>query len=325
MSASEAHGGYKRALGDLAPIPKEGIHTIRVLYLEDPRLPAFGAARRKALYARTEGLLKSWYGYSAEFKEVRAESLEKFFTDEKSAGALSFAKNASQIGHDDIDLSKAAHRKKLRKIIEEDVERRSMEQLKEYFDIPENADKNVAAAIAQQTFMSRLSSVRAITVAGGETFFSKRHRITQAFAYWHSVMSELGEADFILTNSSIVGADTSMPIYVISRGGITNGFVTQSVLNAYGAVGMVGLFPFLSDDPFFLEHRGKVEESEREDLIATFWMHELGHFFLRAEEMYGEPGCVHAAPIGLKTLQRYRAIKQSANTCTRKPKPLKRL
>jgi len=88
---------------------------------------------------------------------------------------------------------------------------------------------------------------------------------------------------------------------------------------------MVGLFPFLSDDPFFLEHRGTVEESEREDLIATFWMHELGHFFLRAEEMYGEPGCVHAAPVGLKTLQWYRAIKQGANTCTRKPKPLKRL
>ena len=73
-------GARYEALPALKPIPKDGVHELRVLYLEDERVPGLDAAGRAALYRRVQALSGRWLGYRIRLREVGARDLRAEFS-----------------------------------------------------------------------------------------------------------------------------------------------------------------------------------------------------------------------------------------------------
>ncbi|MFA5139859.1 MAG: hypothetical protein WC728_11565 [Elusimicrobiota bacterium] len=301
----------------LRPLPKDKRYAVRVLYLEDERLPTFSGFERAALYGKVQTLLKDWYGYSVDIQETRRESLSAYF---KALGPV-FAspKNAGMIRDAELDPSTPEGLDRLDGVIWHDLKRRKMSLIRRYFPLPQGASKDKATTTATALFLERLNAVRSIPTKDGTPFYTRELKDTQSFPHWLVVLRELQEADFILTNTAMAGADSSMPIYVIARGGITTGMVDNNPSNPYQAVGVVAFFPLLSEAPFFLKNRGEIPKEERIDAVATFWMHELGHFFPRYGEAYGEEGCVHVAPEGLAYYAWVKGVQAKQGRCSLKP------
>ena len=66
---------YTESLPPLQTIPHESSHTLRVLYLEDPRLPKLDEKQRETLYRKIEILLAQWYSFKVDLVEVGAGDL----------------------------------------------------------------------------------------------------------------------------------------------------------------------------------------------------------------------------------------------------------
>ncbi|PCI39993.1 MAG: hypothetical protein COB53_02110 [Elusimicrobia bacterium] len=304
---------YAESLPPLEALSHESTYTLRVLYLEDPRLPGPSARERKRLYRKIEILLNAWYSFKVDVKEVRKENLFERFSNDADLFETKKARDFMKANA--LTISGFGAKDEILKIIQEDLKRRDEKIIRRYVNLRRGATKRDALNAVYAVFEDRLSRLRNTRVGedDSETLFNKDSAITQSFPHWEIFLSELKEADFVLTNSVIAGPDADMPLYVSIRGGITNGFVTNSTHNAYHAVGVVAMFPFLSDSPFFMQERGKLRS--KMDVLATFWMHELGHFFLRMKEHYGEAGCVHVAPEGLRVYEWHRAIRKTSNRC----------
>ena len=168
-----------------------------------------------------------------------------------------------------------------------------------------------AADAATEQFLDRFAEIQRIPLSGGGSFADPAHPLVSSYVHWAVLQYECREADFILTNTMMASADTQMPIYVISRGGITLGNTDNNPYNPYQGTTVVGLFPFLSDAPFFLRQRGALPDDERMEVVATFCMHEFGHLFERCIEYYDHPHCVHVAPPRLDLYQWHREIRQN--------------
>jgi len=306
---------YTESLPPLQTIPHESSHTLRVLYLEDPRLPKLDEKQRETLYRKIEILLAQWYSFKVDLVEVGAGDLRERF--EKAAPVFETPLAKDFISRNAIDLGGFGSKDSILSTIREDLARRDEKLIRRYVKLKPGATKDDAAAAVFAVFEDRLTRLRETPVGeeGKDILHSARYADTQSFSHWEVFLGRLADADFVLSNSVIAGPDTAMPLYVAVRGGITNGFVTNSKKNDYRAVGVVGALPFLSDAPFFLEERGKIPQREKLDTLATFWMHELGHFFLRMKEHYGEGGCVHVAPEGLRVYEWHRAVRKAQNTC----------
>lgn len=306
---------FTDSLPPLEAISHESSHTLRVLYLEDPRLPKLDAKHRETLYRKIEILLAQWYSYKVTLREVGAEDLRARFEKAAPNFETPMARDFNRLNA--IDLGGFGAKDAILNTIRRDLQRRDEKLIRRYVKLPPNATKDDAAKAVFAVFEDRLTRLRNTPVGeeGKDILHDPRYADTQSFNLWNLFLTYLKDADFVLTNSVIAGPDADMPLYVAVRGGITNGFVTNTLENGYHAVGVVGALPFLSDAPFFLEERGKIPQRAKLDTLATFWMHELGHFFLRMKEHYGEGGCVHVAPEGLRVYEWHRAIRKSQNTC----------
>lgn len=309
---------YSRSLEPLHWISKSESHTLRVLYLDDPRLPGLLDSERQALYRKVEKLLKAWFGFTVAVRETGYQPLKAYF--DSAADMFERPKNATFIATQELDMSHPESKEQLEKVVANAVANLGLRTIRRYMDLPEEARKKDAVREAAGFFARRLKQLQNIRVRGGGRFYDKAYARTQSYPHWIALASELKNADFLLTNSAIVGADMTMPIYVIARGGLTTGLVTNNALSPFRAVGMVGLLPFLSDAEVFLRDRGDIPISQRLDVMATFWMHELGHYFLRYAEAYGEAGCVHVAPEGLTYYSWHKAVRAKDGRCTLKPK-----
>jgi hypothetical protein len=121
-----------------------------------------------------------------------------------------------------------------------------------------------------------------------------------SYGHWSTLLQGEKEFDFVLTNVGIIGADNGMPLYVVARGGVTSAFVENNAHRPYQGAGVLGMYPFLSDSPFFTAERGALTGAEKEEAIAWLWLHELGHLLLKKEENYTFGDSVHRAPPNLK-------------------------
>jgi hypothetical protein len=301
---------------------KDKRYALRVLYLEDERLPSLARPERETLYRKVEQLLRDWYGYDVGIRETRRESLPAYFKSLEPVFAS--PENSSMIQDAELDPSTPEGLDRLDGVIWHDFKRRKMSLIRRYFPLPRGASKDKATTAAMALFLERLNAVRSIPTKDGSPFYAQEFKDTQSFPRWLVVLRELRDADFILTNTAIAGADSSMPIYVIARGGITTGMVENNPSDPYQAAGMVAFFPLLSQTPFFLKNRGEIPKEERIDAVASFWMHELGHFFLRYGEAYGEEGCVHVAPEGLAYCAWVKGVQAKQGRCRLKPGTLTR-
>jgi hypothetical protein len=307
---------YVESLKPLEPLSHESSHTLRVLYLEDPRLPKLSEKSREQLYRKIEILVKEWYGFELGVVEVgTGDLLERF---ERDAALFETSMGRDFLSKNSVDLGGFGAKDALLATIRDDLEGRSEKQIRRYVKLPPRATKRDAVNAVYAIFDDRLSRLRSIEVGkedARERLYTRRTANTQSFPHWVIFLAAFKDADFVLTNGVIAGPDTAMPIYVSVRGGITNGFVNNSKHSPFSGTGVVAAFPFLSDAPFWKKERGRIPSRRKIDTLATFWMHELGHLLLRMKEHYGEGGCVHVAPEGLRVYEWHRSVRKAGNRC----------
>ena len=200
-----------RTLPPLRVLPQDRSYELRVLYLEDRRLPTLTAARRRDLYAKIECLLNDWYGYRATLREVDRRNLSDYFSAQERVFA----------GYADLDHQEALALKHLRDTIARDFRARPLPLIERYLQTSPLTSKTAAIEIAQQRFQQKLTELREAPLADDSPFFDADQPRLSSFPHWGVLTAEITEADLVFTNSMIAGADTTMPIYVIARGGLT--------------------------------------------------------------------------------------------------------
>ncbi len=305
---------FYSGLPKLPDLPKNKAYALRVVYLEDDRLPTLKPEELRELYHKVEDLLQNWYGYNVTIVDQGRRPLSAYFLARNKM--FDQPLYADALRSMELDVDSPEGRKRLLAAIDKDFAGRDLSQLRSYLGRSDIVTKPAAVRAAAGLFLRKLQQIRALKLPDGSPFYDKLTARLTSFPHWATMLYEVDDADFILTNSMLVSADQSMPIYVIIRGGITTGMVDNNVRNPYRAAGMVGLMPFLSNAPYFMRERGLLPKEERLDVIATFWMHELGHFFLHAAEAYDHPHCVHVAPRGLQYVGWHYDVRQHG-PCTK--------
>jgi len=305
----QAWSDYHNALPPLRAIPKNREYTLRVAYWEDPRLPTLQRSWRNWLYMRMEYLLRKKYGYRVRIVEVEHVPLAAVFERKKdyleSDMIQGYLKTAI------LKVEGESNQILLLEVIVAAFKGKKMRDIAGYKDLGMKG-ATLDVDHVRKTFLAKLKTIRSTPLPKGGTFRDPKHPEFTVFNYWSALLTDLRTADFVLTNTVAAGADMTMPIYVIARGGITTGMIQGNRHNKFQAAGYLGLFPYLSDAPFFLEKRGRFQnDRHRLEAIATMWQHELGHFFLRYKEHYGHPNCVHAAAPGLDYIGWHDRIKAS--------------
>lgn len=289
----------------LRELPKDQVYELGVLYVEDERLPTITEAQRRALYEKWVQLTRAWYGYEVRFREVARKNLAPYFASQEAV----FQRHADELRRQMLDLDFMDDRRRLRDTVTLDFNGRELPLIERYLRAGKLESKPAAVDVALRQFTAQLREIQATPVSGGGPLVEKANARQHAYPAWDFLLHEIEEADIVLTNTAIVGADITMPIYVIARGGVTTAITNNNPRSPLQAAMAVTLFPFLSNAPVFLRERGAIPEAELLDVIATLGMHELGHLLLRYAEYYDHPHCVHVAPQGLNYYTWHQAVR----------------
>ncbi len=298
LVGSAASAGEKPGIvaPPLREVPKDRAIELRVLYLEDPRLPMLNAAQRKELLGKVEQLLQRWYGYRASLREVGHLNLAEYFTTH--AGVF---RKHPEIVKMALNPDRAIDRGRLRAVIKKALAPHPLAIIEGQLHAGKLESHEQAATLAYDVFLQRLRELRSIPLPDGSTLADPMRPELNSYMHWCALTHEMTEADLVFTNSMIVGADMEMGLTIISRGGVTAGNANANPHNAFQSAVVVTMFPFLSDAPFWLRERGPIPEAERLDVIATLTMHELGHMLLRTDHPVGHPSsCVYAPAVRLR-------------------------
>lgn len=301
----------------LKPIPKSGLHELRVLYLEDKRVPTLDAAGRAELYARVERLTKRWLGFGIKLREVGARDLRAEFA--KPQMPFRRPEEDACIAAATLDMGEKSGRFKLEELVAREYKMRGQAVFDRLFPGTAGLSESAARQAAVETFLARHNALAGLSTPSGPLLATSEDGRMYSFTAWASLVRTTQETDFYLTNAAMAVPDDDMPIYVLARGGLTTGFVDNQPGAPYGAAGLVTLLPFLAGERLFNSKAPPTSEAEKLDAAATMWLHELGHFLSRYGEIYGEAGCVHVASEGLDYFNWHRAIRKSDNKCSRLP------
>jgi len=305
----QAFDTYYENIPELKPLDKSKVYTIRVLRVKDNRLPDWSSSEYEELYREIEKGVKKYLGYRIQMKEVGQKEIVSFFA--------SFSETFMQppfrfwVGNHYLRLDLEEDRKRLRETISSEIQKRSPQVVRNY--IPENRRREVDTFEKTVDFFYNEFLQKHIEIGKTDTFEKTPLRdgvyeITQQYMYWSALLMNLREADFVITNSIIAGADDGMPIYVINRGGVTSALTENNIHNELqGTIGMT-LFPFISNEEFFLVARGSIPKHRVVYIVAMMAVHEFGHLLGRYREYYDQPGTPYNAPRGLAYYDWYRKI-----------------
>lgn len=302
------YDAYIAALPDLKEVPRTGKIVLRVHYVERQQLPALDTSQRENLYRLTEERVKEVLGYDLKIEETvvyRAKDFLKAVAPRFKASPQRYPALAYLVSYFAADRDARVF-----EAIRSALAKHPAERLRRYlgaYSTPE---------AATQFFLKRLGQIYSEPDFSGKPILSAANageEVLYSYGHWSSILQNEREADFILTNTGIIGADTGMPLYVIARGGVTSAFVENSAHRPYQGVGVIGLYPFLSDGPFFRAERGDLTSEQKLETIAWIWVHELGHLLLKKDENYTFEDSIHRAAPDLRYYEWVRRVKASRN------------
>jgi len=313
------YDAYIEALPELKPVAAGSQVELKVRYLSEPRFADLNSDERKKLYSDVSALCEKIYRLKLDISESGSEPLKDFFkrhADRFKTSPIAFPSQAFQISFFAPD-----RQKRIAETVAATLKKHDKPKIREYLGNVENETEGA------KSFLEKLSKIygekdlagKPLLVdenAGDEIYFS--------YGHWSSLLQGEKDADFILTNGGIMGADNGMPLYVIARGGVTNAFVENNAHRPYQGAGVVGMYPFLSDTPYFSENRGKLSRAEKLEAIAWLWVHELGHLLLKKEENYAFADSVHRAPPKLRYADWVKAVRASSNHRSAEIRPMKK-
>lgn len=299
---------YLKALPDLKPIAAGASVSLAVRYVENPDLISLDAATRAKLYRMVEKYAAEAYKIELKLTEESAVKVADFFKSVRAwfnESPIGFPAQSYLISWFSMDREK-----RIAETIAATLKQHDAAKIREYL----GEDRSLDALTAK--FIITLGKIYSEKDLRGRPLLFGKNRDTEprfSFGHWSTILQGEKTVDFILTNGGIIGADNGMPIYVIARGGVTSAFVENNAHRPYQGVGVLGLYPFLSDSKFFVERRGALTADEKLEAIAWVWLHELGHLLFKKSENYTFADSVHRAPPDLKYFEWTKRVRGSRN------------
>lgn len=299
---------YIAGLPELKPVPTDRPVTLSVLILDNPDLPGLDENEITQLYSQVQSLAKQIYGYDLRITHLTRKNIRSYFDEVKGRFKdfpIAFPAHGFPISYFAPDRDS-----RITEVFASLYKKTDKKRLADYLGevtTPEAGTKQ---------FVAKLSGALAGPDLKGRPLLAEGNRndeILYSYGHWSTLLQGEREADFILTNTGIIGADNGMPLYVIARGGVTNAFVENSAHRPYQGAGVVGMYPFLAETQYFNEQRGKLSRVEKIEAIAWLWLHELGHLLLKKEENYTFADSVHRAPATLRYMDWVNAIRNTRN------------
>lgn len=305
---AEKYDAFIAGLPELKEVPRSQHVVLKVHYVERSRLPALNTSERETLFRLTEDLTRRALGYDIKIEETEVYRARDFMKKIRPRFKLSpqrypaLAYLISYFAFDRDARALAAIRSAL--------EKQPAERLRQYLG------NNTTPELATSFFLSQLGQIYAETDFSGKPLLGTANadeEILFSYGHWSSILLSERDADFILTNTGIIGADTGMPLYVIARGGVTSALVENNPYRPYQGAGVIGLYPFLSEGAFFQKARGNLSAEQKLECIAWVWVHELGHLLLKKEENYTFADSVHRSAPDLRYYEWVKKISVSKN------------
>lgn len=305
---AEKYDAFIAALPELKEVPRSQQLVLKVHYVERAQLPALNTSERETLFRLTEDLARRALGYKLKIEETEVFQAKDFLTRVKPRFALSpqrYPALAYLISYFAPDRDT-----RVLESIRAALAKQPQERLRQYLG------GNTTPELATQFFLNQLSQIYAENDYSGKPLLGQVNadeEILFSYGHWSSILLSERDADFILTNTGIIGADTGMPLYVIARGGVTSALVENNPYRPYQGAGVIGLYPFLSEGAFFQKSRGALTPEQKLECIAWVWVHELGHLLLKKEENYTFTGSVHRSAPNLRYYEWVKEISASKN------------
>lgn len=308
----------------LRPITNDTTHTIRVKRIIDERLPNLTEEQFERLNQKVIQNTKKHLGIDVKLVNVGQEEIRAFFKRHDYV----YKKLHYQYLFESLYLNLAfeADRLTLKNTIETRVEQSEWHIVMPFIDPevqPHIKSKKDAANFLYNELLTKYNRIGSIRVANDELVRNRDYELTQHYAMWVTTQYETREADLFITNTMIASIDADMPLYVVKRGGITNGLTGNNLFNQYQGTVTVGLFPFLSNAEFFQEERGLIPPAKLIDLISLLIVHEFGHLLERYREYYNLENSVHVAPKDLNYYKWFLDIQNNPSNKTEKLETLK--
>jgi len=290
-------------------LDKSHTYVIRVLRLTDPRLDDLSDQEYQQLYSSIEKFVFKYLGFQIKMIEKGESNLLHFMRANSEFYNLPHYKN--YISQHFIDLNDVTGRSRTKGAILEELGYRGMKIIETYIEDPairNKKDKDEISEYFLNRFNDKYNHITHIVCKDGSILGEGDYLLAQHYTYWTPLLIENKDYDFFLSNSILVGADELMPIYVINRGGITSAVTENNLHNEMQGVIFQTLMPFISNDPFFREHRGEIPAEEKLNVIAMLVTHEFGHLLGRYREYYDLPDSPFNAPKDLRYYEWYKKI-----------------
>ncbi|MCS6971679.1 MAG: hypothetical protein NZL89_01515, partial [Leptospiraceae bacterium] len=213
---------YIAALPELRTTPTSEKIQLVVHYVERRHLPTLEPQNRESLYRLTETLTARALGYHIKIEEKAVfESGEflkrvapRFQTRPQRYPALAYP----------IPYFAPDFRERVADTVAAIFRQEPAERIRQYLG-------RTTAKIAAEIFRERLAQIYAEPDLAGLPLLGKHNReeeVLFSYGHWSSLLLQESEADFILSNTGIIGADTGMPLYVLARAGVTSALVENN-------------------------------------------------------------------------------------------------
>lgn len=300
------YDAHIKALPELKVVPTGQQLILKVHYVERAGLPGLDTNIRDDLYRLTEDLARKALGYNLKFEETivyRAPEFVKAMRKRLNTSPTRYPALAYQISWLAPDRDQ-----RVLEAIRSALKDQPAERLAQYLG------KDVSPEAASRVFLDKLGRIYTENDFSGKPLLSEKNAADEvlfSYGHWSTILQTEREADFIVTNTGIIGADSGMPLYVIARGGVTSAFIENNAHRPYQGAGVIGLYPFLSDLAFFNAERGMLTLEQKLEAIAWVWVHELGHLLLKKEENYTFADSVHRAAPDLRYYEWVKKIRDS--------------
>jgi len=307
---------YYKNLTNLKKLSKDKQYNFKVKYVVDPDLPSLDIIKLKKVFKQCQKITKELIGYKISFKLIKTIDIYKFFENKKNDLSKEPFTYISRSWYIDPD-SKDAFSQSL-KAVKQAIGKKKDKILFQYFGIPDDYNskkkkgynKNKYAKKITKLFFKNLKEIYAESDLENRPLFSHKRKYHFSFPHWDVIAYQEKDADIIVTNTLLAGPDTGMPLYVITRGGVSSAFIENNEFRPYQGVGIFPLYQFLSNGKFFNKMRGKLTLEEKLEITAYMWLHEFGHLLMRKKENYDLDGSVHKTATNLDYLSWMKKVKK---------------
>jgi hypothetical protein len=294
---AQPHAGAGKPL----PLPDlSGGVTLRVAYVENPRLPPLPAQRLDAILALTRGELKNQLGITARFTQPERLPIGPLFAALSPRLTLEAERERVDATLEPARLEPLARRlvKDLRAAGDVAAQKRFAAP---YLVQPAADDGDLAFArallVTQHTLLQAWG--RALAPDGRPVIGGDRYN---EYSFWNVLGSIELPYEVIITNQLIASAErTENSVHSAIRGGVSNGITTQSRGGRYRLVSILSSYPFTDGSVLARRLRGgeQPSEAQADRYMALLLAHELGHQLLHLGHPFGNPHCVMTPPVAL--------------------------